>query len=359
MSKLLRANPAFALLALVCALATLAFRPHLAARPFFSADPGASGYHVVKIYDLGGSGGWDYITLDSASRRLFIARSSRVMVVDADSGRLLGQVENTPGVHGVALAPDLGRGFASDGAADMVTIFDMSTLKEIGTVPAGKGPDAIVYDPATKRVFAMNGSSHDVTVIDAPSGRVRATLALPGRPEFAVADGAGHLYVNIVDKNEQVQIDSQNLAVTSHWSIAPCEAPTGLAMDIAHRRLFATCSNVMLAVVNADTHAVVSTQAIGKGPDGAAFDPDTNFVFSSNGHDGSLTVIHEDTPNNYTVVEDVPTQVNARTMALELRTHVVYLVTAAYTPPPAPTEEDPHPPRELVPGSFVLLVVGR
>ena len=359
MTKLVRANPLFALLALLCALATLAFCPHLAARTLSTPDPGASGYHVLKIYDLGGSGGWDYITLDAPSRRLFIARSSRVMVVDEDSGRLLGEVENTPGVHGVALAPDLGRGFTSNGMAGTITIFDMSTLKEIATVEAGKDPDAIVYDPATKRVFAMNGNSHDVTVLDAPSGRVLATLTLPGRPEFAVADGAGHLYVNIVDKNEQAQIDSQNLAVTSHWSIAPCEAPTGLAMDIAHHRLFATCSNVMLAVVNADTHAVVSTQAIGEGPDAARFDPDSNFIFSSNGHDGSLTVIHEDTPDNYTVVENVPTQVNLRTMALDPRTHDVYLVTAAFTPPPLPTEDDPHPARVMVPGSFVLLVVGR
>jgi DNA-binding beta-propeller fold protein YncE len=322
-------------------------------------SPGASGYHLVRKFTLGGDGSWDYITLDPPTRRLFIARSSRVMVVNVDTGTLIGEIENTPGVHGVALAPDLGRGFISAGGEDNVMIFDMSTLTTIGTAPAGKNPDAILYDANTKRVFAMNGGTHDTTVIDGPTGKVIATLPLPGRPEFAVADGAGHVYVNIEDKNEQVQIDSQNLAVTAHWSITPCESPSGLAMDVAHRRLFAGCDNVMLVVTNPDAHTVVSTQAIGAGVDANRFDPDLRYVFSSNGHDGNLTVIQEETPDTYTVVEDVATQVNARTMELDPKTQEVFLVTAAYTPPPPPTTEDPHPRRSVVPGSFVLLVFGR
>jgi DNA-binding beta-propeller fold protein YncE len=349
----------FSAAVLVCGFAHSASpRESSAARSLAPMAPGASGYHLLRKFNLGGEGGWDYISLDSSTRRLFISRSSHVMVVNVDSGRQVGDIENTPGVHGIALAPDLGRGFISDGAAGTITIFDMSTLKEIGTLPAGKNPDCIIYDAGTKRVFAMNGGSHDATVVDAPSEKVVATLPLPGRPEYAVADGAGHVYVNIEDKNEQAQIDSQNLAVTTHWSIAPCDSPSGLAMDVEHRRLFAGCENVMLVVTNPDTHAVVSTQAIGAGVDANRFDPGTNFIFSSNGHDGSLTVIHEDTPDNYTVVEDVPTQVNARTMELDPKTHEVYLVTAAYTAPPPPTPDDPHPRHGVVPGSFVLLVFG-
>lgn len=333
-------------------------RKSSASHPSAPAHPGASGYHLLRKFSLGGDGGWDYISLDSPTRRLFISRSSHVMVVNVDSGKVVGDIPNTEGVHGIALAPDLGRGFISDGAAGTITIFDMSTLKEIGTVPAGKNPDAIIYDAGTKRVFAMNGGSDNSTVVDAVSEKVVATLPLPGRPEYAVADGAGHVYVNIEDKNEQAQIDSQNLAVTTHWSIAPCDSPSGLAMDIAHRRLFAGCDNVMLVVTSPDTHKVITTQAIGAGVDANRFDPGTNFVFSSNGHDGNLTVIHEDTPDNYTVVEDVPTQVNARTMELDPKTHEVYLVTAAYTAPPPPTADNPHPRRGVVPGTFVLLVFG-
>lgn len=320
--------------------------------------PGASGYHLLRKFSLGGDGGWDYISLDGPTRRLFISRASHVMVVNVDTGNQVGDIPNTSGVHGIALAPDLGRGFTSNGAAGTITIFDTSTLKEIGTAEAGKNPDAIIYDAGTKRIFAMNGGSQSSTVLDAATGKVISTLPLPGRPEYAVADGAGHVYVNIEDKNMQVQIDSQNLAVTTSWSIAPCDSPSGLAMDIDHRRLFAGCDNVMLLITNPDTHTVVSTQAIGAGVDANRFDPGTNFVFSSNGHDGSLTVIHEETPDTYTVVEDVPTQVNARTMELDPKTHEVYLVTAAYTASPAPTPDNPHPHRNVVPGSFVLLVFG-
>ncbi|HTV58106.1 MAG TPA: YncE family protein [Verrucomicrobiae bacterium] len=329
------------------------------ATPPLPAFPGASGYHLLRKYSLPGDGGWDYLAFDPSTRRLFISHSTKVLVVNVDTGKLVGEIDNTPGVHGIALASDLNRGFTSNGAAGTITIFDLSTLQELGTVKAGLNPDAILYDGGTKRVFAMNGRSHSATVLDATSGKVIATIPLPGRPEFAVADHAGHVFVNLEDKNEQAEIDSQGLVLISHWSIAPCESPTGLAMDIGHRRLFAGCRNVMLAVVNADTHAVISTQAIGGGVDAVRFDPATGYVFSSNGHDGSLTVIKEESPDNYTVVENVPTQVNARTMALDPRTHEIFLVTAAFTPPAPATQQDPHPAREIVPDSFVLLVFGR
>ena len=346
-------------LAILCALFALALRPSAASPLALPAHPGASGYHLLRKFALGGDGGWDYLSFDQATRRLFISRSSRVLVVNVDTGDLLAEIPDTPGVHGVALAPDLNRGFTSNGAANNVTIFDLATYKTLGTADTGKGPDAIIYDSVTKRVFAMNGGSHSVTVLDAPSGRVLSTIALPGRPEFAVSDHAGHVYVNIEDKNEMAEIDSQALVLISHWSIAPCESPSGLSMDRAHRRLFAGCDNVMLAVVNADTHKVVSTQAIGAGVDATAFDSDLNYVFSSNGHDGSLTVIKEETPDNYTVVEDVPTQVNSRTMAHDPQSHEIYLVTAALGPLPPATDEDPRPRRPILPGSFVLLVFGR
>ena len=327
--------------------------------PLAFAAPGPSGYHLLKKIPLGGEGGWDYITFDSPTRRLFISRATKVVVLDVDSGKVVGEIPNTEGVHGIALAPDLGRGFTSNGRAGTVTIFDLKTLQAIGSVLAGKNPDAIVYDPASKRVFAMNGRSSNATAIDAATGTVAATIALAGKPEFAVADGAGHVYVNIEDQSELWQIDSEKLAVTAHWPLAPCQEPSGLAMDIAHRRLFAGCDNKMMAVVNPDTGKVVATPPIGEGVDANAFDPGLSFAFSSNGGAGTLTVVHEDSPDKYTVVEDVATQRGARTMALDPKTHEVYLATAEFGPRASATAENPHPRPQILPNSFVILVLGR
>src|SRR5260370_5260775 len=255
---------------------------------------GPSGYHVAKTLKLGGEGSWDYLTVDSKARRVYISRGTHVMVVDADTGAVVGDIPNTNGVHGIAIASDMDKGFISDGRDGTVTIFDLKTLKVLGTAPAGKNPDAIIYDPASKRVFAFNGSSKDTTAIDAKTGTVAGTIALGGKPEFAVADEKGHVFVNIEDKSEIVQFDSNKLIIENRWSIAPGEEPSGLAMDRKHRRLFSVCSNKLMVVVNADTGKVLTTIPIGAGTDAAGFDPETGFAFSSNGGDGTLTVAHEE-----------------------------------------------------------------
>jgi DNA-binding beta-propeller fold protein YncE len=326
---------------------------------FASAAPGPSGYHLLKKIPLGGEGGWDYLTFDSHTRKLFISRGTKVIVLDVDSGKLAGEIPNTEGVHGIALAPDLNRGFTSNGRANTVTIFDLKTLAVIGTVQAGTNPDAIIYDAASKRVFAMNGRSNNVTAIDASTGNVAGTTAVDGKPEFAVADGDGRLYVNIEDKSEIQAIDSQKLAVTATWKLAPCEEPSGLAMDAAHRRLFAGCGNKMMAVVDADSGKIIATPAIGDGVDANGFDPGTGFAFASNGQSATLTVVHEDAPDKFSVVEDVATQRGARTMALDPKSHEVYLVTADFGARPAATPDNPRPRPAIVPDSFVVLVFGR
>jgi DNA-binding beta-propeller fold protein YncE len=320
---------------------------------------GPSGYHVAKTLKLGGDGGWDYLTADAKGRRVYISRGTHVMVVDADTGAVVGDIPNTNGVHGIALAPEMDKGFISDGRDNTVTIFDVTTLKTLGTAPTGKNPDAIIYDPASKRVFTFNGNSKDATAVDAKTGTVAGTIALGGKPEFAVADGTGHVFVNIEDTSEIVQFDSNKLTVENRWKIAPGEEPSGLAMDLKHRRLFSVCSNKLMVVVDANNGKVITTLPIGAGTDAAGFDPETGFAFSSNGGDGTLTVVHEDSPDKFTVVENVPTLRRARTMALDTKTHQVYTVTAEFGQAPAPTTEQPRPRAPMVPGSFTLLVLSR
>ena len=320
--------------------------------------PPAPGYHHVKKITLGGEGGWDYLTIDSAARRLYIARATRVMVLDADSGAQVGEIADTPGVHGVALAPQLGRGFTSNGRASTVTIFDLKTLKPLGQAKTGSNPDAIVYDAVTRRVFTFNGASKDATVIGAADGSVSGTIALDGKPEFAVADEAGRIYVNLEDKSELLAIDSRQLTILNRWPLAPCKEPSGLAMDRKNRRLFVGCGNKVMAVVDADSGRVLTTLPIGSGVDATAFDPGTSLAFSSNG-DGTLTVVREESPDKFTVVENVATQRGARTMALDEKTHNVYLVTAEFGPPREPTPDNPRGRPSMLPGSFVLLVFGQ
>jgi len=319
---------------------------------------GSSGYHVAKKTVLGGDGGWDYLTVDAKARRIYISRGTHVMVVDADSAAVVGDIPGTNGVHGIAIASDMDKGFISDGRDGNVTIFDTKTLKVLGTTPAGKNPDAIIYDPASKRVFAFNGSSKDATAIDAKTGTVAGTIPLGGKPEFAAADEKGHVFVNIEDTSEIVQFDSNKLTVENRWKIAPGEEPSGLAMDRKHRRLFSVCSNKLMVVVNADTGKVVTTLPIGAGTDAAGFDPETGYAFSSNG-EGTLTVVHEDSADKFSVVDTVPTQVRARTMALDTKTHQVFLVTAQFGAPPAATAQQPRPRAPMVPGSFTLLTMSR
>ena len=321
----------------------------------YATEPG---YHVIKTYKLGGDGGWDYLTLDNASRRLYISRATHVLVIDADSGKAVGDIPDTPGVHGIALAPDLGRGFVSNGREGTVTIFDIESLKRIAKVKAGDNPDAILYDPATKRVFTFNGRSHDSTAIDAAKGTVLGTIKLEGKPEFAVSDGKGEIFVNIEDKSQLDVIDPGKLEVKSRWPLAPCEEPSGLAMDRKNRRLFSGCDNKMMAVVDADSGKVIATPAIGDGVDATAFDDATELAFASCG-EGVLTVVREESPNKFTVEENVKTQEGARTLALDEKNHQVFVVTAKFGPPPPSTPDNPHPRHAILPDSFVVLVVGK
>jgi DNA-binding beta-propeller fold protein YncE len=318
----------------------------------------APGYHVIKTYTLGGDGGWDYLNLDSSARRLYISRATHVVVVDADSGKPVGEIPDTPGVHGIALAPELGRGFTSNGREGMVTIFDIQTLKLISKVKVGDNPDAILYDPATKRIFTFNGKSQDSTVIDAAKGTVLGTIKLEGKPEFAVSDDNGELFVNIEDKSQLDAIDPNKMEVKSRWPLAPCEEPSGLAMDRKNRRLFAGCDNKMMAVVDADSGKIIATPAIGDGVDANAFDESTGLAFASCG-EGVLTVVHEESASKFSVAENVKTQEGARTMALDEKTHQVFLVTAKFGSPPAATSENPHPRHTILPDSFVVLVLGK
>lgn len=324
----------------------------------FSAGAGVPVHYELKQkYVLGGEGGWDYLSFDAAGKRLFISRATRVMVVNPANGKTVAEIPDTPGVHGIALARDLGKGFTSNGRENTVTVFNLKTLKQTAKIKleGAENPDAILYDPASKRVFTFNGRSKNASVIDALKGTVVATIPLDGKPEFAVADGKGTVFVNIEDKSELTAIDAKKGAVVKTWPLAPCEEPSGLAMDTRHRRLFAGCHNKMMAVVDADSGKVVATPAIGQGVDANAFDPGTQLAFSSNG-DGTLTVVHEDSPDKYTVAENAPTQRFARTMTLDTTTHNVYLVTADIEETP-PEKEGDRPRRTMKPGTFTLLVM--
>ena len=321
-----------------------------------AVPPGASGYHVVKTIPIGGPGKWDYIVVDTAARRVYVTHSTHVVVLDADSDAVVGDIPDTPGVHGVALAPDLGRGFTSNGKANTVTIFDLKTLKPISTVKSGGvNPDAIYYDAASKRVFAFNGSSANAVAINATDGKVAGTIPVGGKPEFAAGDDQGHVYVNVEDKSQLLEIDAQKLSVLHRWPLAGCKEPSGLAIDQRNRRLFSVCGNKKMMVVNADTGKVVATPAIGEDPDAAGFDPDTQLVFSSNGESGDLTVIHQDSADKYSVVDTVPTKKYARTMAIDLKTHNIFLSIADFESTIPKGEDEP----AMKPNTFSVLLVGK
>lgn len=315
------------------------------------AAAGASGYHVIKTVSVPGDDGWDYLTVDSDARRVYISHGTHVVVMNADTYAIEGDIPDTPGVHGIAIASDLGRGFISSGRANTATIFDLKTLKTIGTVKTDANPDAIAYDPVSKRVFTFNGRGKNTTAINATDGSVVGTLALGGKPEFAVADGKGSIFVNNEDTSELIEIDTQKIAETHRWPMAPCKSPSGLAMDRKNRRLFAGCDDKVMVVINADTGKVIATPTIGDGVDANAFDPGTALAFASNG-EGTLTVVHEDSPDKFTVIDNVPTKKSARTMGLDLKTHNIFLPSADFDPP-APGERR----GKMKPGSFVILVV--
>ena len=323
---------------------------------------GASGaglYKLVKTIPIAGAGGWDYLYADSPNRRLYVSHGTEVDVLNLDSGTMTGKIPNTNGVHGIAVAPELKRGFISDGRDNQVTIFNLDTLAVISTVKAGTNPDGIVYDPYSKRVFAFNGRSANMTAIDAETGQVAGTMALGGKPEFPVTDGKGDVFVNIEDKSELVRFDPKTLEIKNRWPLAPCESPSGLAIDTANRRLFPVCENKIMAVVDADNGKVITTVPTGEGTDAAAFDPGTKLAFSSNGGDGTLTVIKQESADKYAVSQNVQTRRGARTMALDLKTHTIYLSDADFGERPAPTAENPRPRPKMIPGTFKLLVVAQ
>jgi YVTN family beta-propeller protein len=318
-----------------------------------------SGLQVQQRWKVGGAGGWDYLTLDAAGKRLFVSRATRVDVISTDSGKVIGTIPNTLGVHGIALAEDSKRGYTSNGKANSVTMFDSESLAVIREVKiAAQNPDAILYEPVGKHVFTFNGMSKDVSVLDAASLEVVATLAVPDKPEFAVDDGNGHIFVNIESNAGQMTvIDSGKLSVLRTFALPGCASPSGLAIDRIHRRLFSVCDGKTMAVTDADTGKQVARVPVGDGPDAAAFDSKRGLVFSSNG-DGTLTIVREDTADHYTVQATLPTQRGARTMALDATTGKVYAVSSDFGPPPAPTAEQPHPRPVPVPDTFTVLVVG-
>jgi YVTN family beta-propeller protein len=311
----------------------------------------ATGYHIVGEVRVGGEGGWDYLTVDSAARRLYVSHATHVVVVDLDTNKVVGDIPDTPGVHGIAIAPELNRGFISNGRGNSVTIVDLKTLKATSTVATGENPDSIRYDAVSGRVFAFNGRSKNATAIDAKSGNVVGTIALPGKPEFSVADGKGKVYVNIEDTNEIVEIDAAKASVTKKYALTGCDGPSGLAIDAKNRRLFSVCGNRVMAVSDPDAGKVVATPAIGAGSDGAAFDPGTGFAFSSNG-DGTLTIVQK-SGATYEVVENIATERGARTIAVDEKTHKVYSPTAKTAPSQGGGRAT------YIPDTFKVLVIGR
>jgi len=310
--------------------------------------------------------GWDYLAIDPAARRLFLSNNSGVVILDVDTLRRIGTVPNPPTfrgvglVHGVAVATSLGRGFISHELPPSVYAFDLKTLAPLATTPTDRGTDAVVYDGFSRRVFTLNGKQrgiHDVTAIDAASGRALGTIPLPGRPEFAVADGNGHLYVNIASRGTLGQIDTRNLRFTKDWPLGPCKEPGGLAMDVARRRLFAACDNQIMVMVDADTGRVLGQVVSGDGTDAVAFDPGTGDVFASNGA-GTLTVAHEDPGDRLRLIETITTAPGARTLALDPATHRVFLLAGDFSAPPPASVDNPHGYPTAMPGSVKLLIFG-
>lgn len=332
---------------------TLALLPGLAS----AQEPTA--YRITHTFVLGGEGSWDYVTPDPPNHRLFIGRQNRVMVVDATDGRLLGEVTGINGAHGVALAPRSGHGFATSGNDSSVVMFDPVSLRVLGRIPAAEDADAIIYDPASDRVFTFNGDAHSSTVVDPRAGSLVTNIALGGKPESGVSAGDGKVYVNLVDNGEVVEIDTRALTVTRRWSTAPCRQPVAMAIDTMHHRLFSGCRSGVLAVSDYRSGKVLATAPIGSGVDGTAFDPATGDIVASN-VDGTLSVIHEDDPDHYHVVQNLATAPSGRNMGLDPTTHRIYVVAARFGPAPAEsTAANPRRRPPVLPGSFMLMVIER
>ena len=325
---------------------------------FFAAPPlSAQAYTITHTYTVGGDGNWDYVAPDASNHRLFIGRSNRVMVVDMNDGHLIGEITGLNGAHGAALAPGTRRGFATSGKDSSVVMFDSRTYKTLGRIPAAEDADAIIYDPASRRIFTFNGDANSSTAIDPRKGTLITNIPLGGKPEEGLSARNGMLYVNLTDSSQIAEIDARNMRVTRRWSTAPCKNPVSMAIDTRHRRLFSGCRSGEMAVSDYRSGRVITTLPIGRGVDGAGYDPVTRDAYASNA-DGTLTVIHQDTPDTYHVVENVQTAQGARTMGLDPASHRLYVVSARFGPVPAEsTATNPRRWPPILPGTFMVMVV--
>lgn len=317
----------------------------------------AQGYHVVDTWKIGGQGGWDYLTSDDAAHRLYVTHNARVEVIDSNNGEVIGAITGLKSTHGVALNKDGKTGYISDGAGNAIVVFDRGSLQTIATVPAGTNPDGIVYEPKTNTVWAFNGRSKDASVLDAGTNKIVATIPLPGKPEFPQADGQGTVFVNIEDKNEIMKLDARSRTAVATWPLENCDSPSGLAIDRAHKHLFAVCDGKKMAVVDYTSGKTIANPAIGQGPDAAGYDAKRGLAFSSNG-EGTLTIVEANKPG-FPVLETVKTARGARTMAWDEATGKVFVVTAEFGPAPEATEAMPHPRPRPLPDSFEVLVIGK
>ncbi len=321
-------------------------------------EAGPSGYKILQKVSLPGDGGFDFLTVDSDARRVYITHNDSVQVLDADTLKLVGTVEKVPHPHGVVFLPDLGKGYATSGDPGSVVVFDLKTFQHLSEIPTAKDSDVVIYDKGSGKVMTFNGDSSNSTVIDPATDKAVTTVDLGGQPEVAVSDGKGHIFDNLESKSEIIKITSKTMKITKHWPLAPGESPSGLAMDVENNRLFSGCHNKLLVVMNAKNGKVIQTLPIGDHVDGTYFDPASATIFVSCG-DGTLNVIHEDSPDKYSVVENVQTEEGAKTLAFDSKTGHVFLTTAKRESAPTPTKEDPKPHRKIVPGSFEVLVVGK
>ena len=336
---------------IICALTALALLSTNAVR-------GEGEYKLIKEIPIGGEGGWDILTIDSPAHRLYLSHATKVVVVDLTKNAVAGEITDTPGVHGFIAVPEVDRGFSSNGKENKISVVDLKTLKTISKLDSGANPDAIVYDPKRGEVYVFNHTGNSATVIDAKAAKVVATIPLGGAPEFAAVDsGAGRVYCNIEDKSEVVVIDAARHEVTAHWPLAPGEEPSGIALDAAHHRLFTTCHNKMMEMVDTESGKVVGSVPIGTGVDGAAFDDGTQLAFASCG-EGVTTIAKEETPQQLTVVQTLKTERGARTMALDPMTHRIYLPTAQFQAPPSPSPGASPGRPTIVPNTLKLLVYG-
>lgn len=313
-------------------------------------------YRVLDRWKIGGTGGWDYLVADPAAHRLYVTHGPRVEVVDSTTGKVVGAITGLKGTHGVALDPGGQFGYISDGGANAVVVFDRHSLATVASIPAGTNPDGIAYEPVTKTVWAFNGRSKNVTVIDTASRTVVATIDLPGKPEFPQADGKGHVFDNIEDKNSVVELNAEAKQLAATWSLTGCDSPSGMALDASHHRIFSVCDGGKMAVVDTESGQQIATPTIGQGPDAAGYDSKAQLAFSSNGGDGTLSIV--DAAHGYKTIQSLATAKGARTMAYDANTDRVYLVTAEFGPRPEPTPSNPRPRPSIVPDSFIILVVG-